>query len=132
MFLREGGTFVTKVFRSTDYNSLLWVFGKLFGKVTATKPVASRQASAEIFVVCQNYLAPKKIDPKLLKPKYVFMDNSSMIDSKVEITSLKHLTKERRNRSGYDEELGQGLFKRCSLVEFVEAENPYLFLSKVN
>ena len=72
--LSARGLFITKIFRSKEYNSLLWVFNQLFDKVEATKPPSSRNVSAEIFVVCQGYKAPSSVDPKFFDPRFVFKD----------------------------------------------------------
>ena len=58
--------------RSQDYNALLYAFNQLFDRVDATKPVASRNTSAEIFVTCKGYKAPARIDPRLLDHKHLF------------------------------------------------------------
>ena len=128
-FLRKGGWFVTKVFRSKDYQSLMWVFNQLFTKVHATKPQASRNVSAEIFVVCQGYKSPDKIDKKFFDPKAVFQD----IESKTRDVNILDFEpkKKKQKAKGYIEERDL-LFKRKTVSEFLACPDPLKMLSEVN
>ncbi|KAL3423352.1 Spb1 domain-containing protein [Phlyctema vagabunda] len=128
-FLVEGGTFVTKVFRSKDYNSLLWVFNQLFTKVEATKPPSSRNVSAEIFVVCRGFKAPKRIDPKFLDPKSVFAELSDPTpnnEAKVFNPEIK-----KRKRDGY-EEGNYTQFKEVPASEFIQTTDPIAILGSLS
>ncbi|KAK0670496.1 putative adoMet-dependent rRNA methyltransferase [Cercophora samala] len=128
-FLIEGGAFITKVFRSKDYNSLLWVFKQLFTKVEATKPPSSRNVSAEIFVVCLGYKAPKKLDPRLLDPRTVFEDVADAApnnEAKVYNPEIK-----KRKRDGY-EEGDYTQHKEISASEFIQTTDPIAILGSYN
>ena len=61
--------------------------------MNAVKPHSSRSESAEIFVVCEKYVAPDHLDPKLLDPKYVFKDVSG---EPVNAINLVHPEKKQR------------------------------------
>ena len=51
--LREGGTFVAKIFRGRDVTLLYAQMRVFFRRVTIAKPKSSRNSSIEAFVVCQ-------------------------------------------------------------------------------
>jgi AdoMet-dependent rRNA methyltransferase SPB1 len=105
--LKPHGHFVTKLYRSRDYQSFVWVAQQFFGTVQAVKPAASRSQSAEIFLVCQDYVAPTKIDPRILDPKHVFAQvegdstGGGNVAKKLNVFH-KSWGVQKRHREGYD------------------------------
>ncbi|KAL1777590.1 pre-rRNA processing protein FTSJ3 [Sigmodon hispidus] len=125
-FLARGGCFITKVFRSRDYQPLLWIFQQLFHRVQATKPQASRHESAEIFVVCQGFLTPDKVDSKFFDPKFAFKEVEVQAKTVTELVSKK-----KPKAEGYAEG-DLTLYHRTSGTDFLRAANPVDFLSKAS
>lgn len=127
-FLNKGGHFITKIFRSKDYQSLLWLFQQLFKKVHATKPQASRHESAEIFVYCERFLAPDHIDDKFFDSKYVFQDIDAEPSSKL---NLMHPEKQHKRAEGYAE--GQTvLFSQVPAIDFILGSNHVEVMEKAS
>lgn len=118
-FLQKGGCFVTKAFRSKDYFNLEYIFRKLFKKVDATKPLASRYESAEIFVVCQGYICPDKVDPEFFSAKHVFQELEMEPNTKLNIMKPE---KTPRKAEGYAEG-ATTLFNQVPISRFFQAAN---------
>jgi len=127
-FLRKGGWFITKLFRSKDYQALMWIFGQLFKKVHATKPQASRSESAEMFVVCEGYKCPDKIDKKFFDPRSVFEDVESD-QKKVRLADFQ--VKKKKKAVGYDDNKGL-LYRTRKVSDYLQSETPLQILSESN
>ncbi|TNJ27264.1 putative FtsJ cell division protein [Giardia muris] len=147
-FLTRGGIFVTKVFRSSDYLALLHVLEQLFRKVDAFKPRASRDSSAEIFLVCRDYLSPKELDQRFFDPAHVFRDytREATENAREEVFAagtkagfkqesslrklVKYLDSDTRHRDGYDEDGGAGLRRSLPVLDFVVGDAPVNMLAR--
>ncbi|CDW55115.1 rrna methyltransferase 3 [Trichuris trichiura] len=126
--LRPGGWFVTKLFRSKDHPALVEVFRKLFTKVHVTKPQASRQESAEAFVVCQGF-QPKSVKTVSLQYKKVFED-LSLEPEKTKINTL-YPEKQKRKAEGYADG-AVTLFNKVDALEFVTSDDYLEILGSAN
>lgn len=136
-FLNKGGSFVTKIFRSKDYQSILWVLNQFFRKVHSTKPAASRNESAEIFVVCLGYKAPDKIDPRFLDPKHVFseLDDKAGAAGDDDAEEEREIANPEKRRKAAAEGYEAGatlLFKKAKASEFIMQDKPIHVLNNYN
>ncbi|KAI5149835.1 AdoMet-dependent rRNA methyltransferase SPB1 [Enteropsectra breve] len=73
-FLKAGGTFVTKIFRSENFSKIVKILEELFGRVDVTKPLSSRDESAEIFAVCREFKNPDYINPNYFDSEVLFKE----------------------------------------------------------
>ena len=85
--------------------------------------------SAEIFVVCQNFKAPQKIDKKFFDPKSVFQE----VEEKPQDASIMDFAPQKKKRKavGYDTETGV-IYKEKTVEEFLSSDNPMLFLTELS
>jgi len=152
--LKRNGTFVTKIYRSSDYSSYIWVVKQLFEQVQAVKPTASRSQSAEIFLVCTGYLDPTSIDPRMLDPKCVFeqVDGAATGggDAAQKHASLgsgsgsgsgsggitifhKKFDEKRRSRQGYDMDVLDSTMRNIgSVADFIESSGSGMYYLGLN
>ncbi|KAK3195479.1 hypothetical protein Dsin_026789 [Dipteronia sinensis] len=126
-FLAPKGNFVTKVFRSQDYSSVLYCLKQLFEKVEVDKPAASRSASAEIYLLGLKYKAPAKIDPRLLDVKHLFQGS---VEPQRKVVDVLRGTKQKRHRDGY-EDGDTTLRKVSSAADFISSSTPLEILGSV-
>ncbi|CAG8639636.1 2838_t:CDS:10, partial [Ambispora gerdemannii] len=75
------------------------------------------------------FLAPKKIDPKFLDPRSVFKDLEIGPPNKSD--DVLHPTKKKRHRDGY-EDGNYTLYKKVSIMEFVNSDDPVRVLGDAN
>lgn len=95
----------------------------------ATKPPSSRGVSAEIFVVCREFIAPKKLDPRFLDPKAVFEELNS--EEPTTITDIFKPEKSKRQREGY-EDGNYTLFKTEEAIDFIHSKDAVAILGRCN
>ena len=131
--MTPGGTFCTKVYRSQDYNSLIWVMQQLFEDVQAIKPNSSRSQSSEIFITCLKYTNPDKIDPKMLDPNHVFKSVHDPGNAKVDVLHKKYDKMNKRHRTGYEDVTGDVLIgSHGTVIGFVNSDEPIRVLTDMN
>lgn len=70
--LREGGSFLAKIFRGKDVTLLYAQLKLFFSQVIVCKPKSSRNSSLESFVLCRGYKPPEGYVPTMIDPMLDF------------------------------------------------------------
>ncbi|KAF4391681.1 hypothetical protein CsatB_023113 [Cannabis sativa] len=126
-FLAPKGTFVTKVFRSQDYESVKYCLSRLFERVEVHKPAASRSSSAETYLLAFKYKAPAKIDPRILDVKHLFQGS---IEPPKKVVDVLRGSKQKRHRDGYED--GDTTLRKVSTAaDFIWSDIPLEILGSV-
>jgi AdoMet-dependent rRNA methyltransferase SPB1 len=113
-FLAFKGIFITKVFISSDYISLVSVLKSLFEKVETTKPAPSCSSSAEIFICCLGYKSPIKTKPFLHHYK---LNNQLTYDKLEELKDLQTNCTRLKNKNSSP-------CTSVSVVSFIQSSSP--------
>ena len=92
---------------------------------------SSRNVSAEIFVVCRGYKAPKRIDPKFLDSRSVFAELGDPTPNNEAKVFDPEKQSRKRKRQGY-EEGDWTQFKETSVVDFIQTTDPIETLARMN
>ncbi|KAL1192705.1 hypothetical protein V5N11_004821 [Cardamine amara subsp. amara] len=127
-FLAPKGNFITKVFRSRDYKSVLWCIKELFVKYEIFKPPASRSASAETYIVGLGYKGPCKVNPRMVDYRDLFKETTD--DPTRKVFDVLGKTKQKRHRDGYED--GESILRKVvSAADFIWSEKPLEILGTV-
>ena len=89
---KKGGNFVCKFFDMFEYSTikLLWIISILYDDLIITKPVTSRPANSEKYLICKGF---KGIDSELSKKLYYIIKNWDTLNfiNRNQIIKLKYL-----------------------------------------
>jgi tRNA (cytidine32/guanosine34-2'-O)-methyltransferase len=114
--LRDGGTFVAKIFRGRGSPLLYAQLCKFFADVCVAKPKSSRNSSVEAFVVCRGFRMPDGVRRGALCP--LEADNSVITPSAAEQLIVPFVAC--GDLSGYDADANYDL-------ELADDEAPYVY-----
>jgi len=116
-FLSPDGVFISKAFRSKEFNLLVPKLKQFFGKVEVNKPAASRSTSAEIFICCFGFKRPNNFDSRSLDLSFLFDEKNA--DYSQTYTSCRNKTINSPIR-----------YESSSVTSFLHCSSPREFLEK--